>query len=927
MLTAYKRCHWFNSDFHSGFVLNDNQKISEISFDVNPFQINVNNNIKVITYVRDATQSKPIQIKLKEPYNQSREVFNDDNEGFPIIYTNHTGTEGMNNYYPYSVARLIPQQIPRFTFRVDDDYNKFNYNYYFTSVTNGTLLQIDNNPNAKYIVFRSNGSFVLNKNLNCDILVVGGGGGGGSRHAGGGGAGALIYLTNQNLILGSYTITIGAGGSGGINNANGANGNDTSISLGGINLYLAKGGGGGNGTNSAGLAGGSSGGSAGDDTTNTAAVSTNIPTGTYGNAGGGGSRADISNGYGGGGGGGAGSNGGNSIKDINNNATAGSGGIGRLISITGNGIYYAGGGGGGVNINGNAAGIGGLGGGGDGSKGAITANSGIANTGGGGGGGGFNGGTNGNGGAGGSGIVIIRFNESRIEGITPESTLIQATNTNIPITIDSQYQINYQTPVVLPKGTYSATFGNGAISLKSSKSYPILNTNPLVWYKFDDQGNLGLDNSGIHNLSNPNGVAFSTDSISGIGSASFDGTNDHLIKDGSFNLNSKSWSISVWVKKTNNSRQDWLFELGTGYSPQTTLTCGYKADNTISIANYNDDLNTTSTYNDAGTWTHLCFTFLTGTKQVTIYRNGVQIGQKNFTNEFNTNSNFRIAKQSTLYYQGLMDDFRIYQDKVLTPVEIYDLYNGNADRSYPILKDANGVTINPRNWYRFDNGNILHDNGSSPINLTAINITPIANTSNFVKGDSSCLNTTNITTPNYLRAGVNLTPPFSISFWLNMNSVVDNAFIGLATNTSGSSALISCQFSTSDNKITSYICAPVLWTIVSPSVTITSSTWYHYVLTITSGNPASCIAYINGALTGSQNGTGAFVDNNGVNQLFINIRGDLYAGSNFGGCIDDFRIYSQVLTATQVAELYNGRLAIYNPPAFILGTEIEPEAE
>ena len=144
MLTAYKRCHWFNSDFHSGFLLNDNQKISEISFDVNPFQINVNNNLKVITYVRDATQSRPIQIKLKEPYNQSREVFNEDNEALPIIYTNHTGTEGMNNYYPYSVTRLIPQQIPRFTFRVDDNYNSLNGHRIEGITPEETLIQTTN---------------------------------------------------------------------------------------------------------------------------------------------------------------------------------------------------------------------------------------------------------------------------------------------------------------------------------------------------------------------------------------------------------------------------------------------------------------------------------------------------------------------------------------------------------------------------------------------------------------------------------------------------------------------------------------------------------------------------------------------------------------------------------------------------------------
>ena len=272
--------------------------------------------------------------------------------------------------------------------------------------TGNAVYDVFGNTNYNYISFINNGSLTLNTNIICDILIVGGGGSGAARHAGGGGAGAVIYLTNQTLSAGTYDIIIGSGGNSVIS-GNGNNGNDTSIKKNTTIIYLAKGGGGGAGTN--GIAGGSSGGTTGgSQNISLAPLTTNIPSGTYGNYGGKGSPTGDALVYSGGGGGGAGSNG----TDANQtaiNGLGGNGGIGLNLNITGTNTYYGGGGGGGISYNGNTQGSGGLGGGGAGSKGAVKATNGIANTGGGGGGSGFNGISNGESGSGGSGIVIIRF--------------------------------------------------------------------------------------------------------------------------------------------------------------------------------------------------------------------------------------------------------------------------------------------------------------------------------------------------------------------------------------------------------------------------------------------------------------------------------------------------------------------------------------
>ena len=299
-----------------------------------------------------------------------------------------TTTSGIYYNTPISEPITLPSDLGK------DMYMTFTY----------TTETISGTGQTQYTINVPSGGIV------CDILIVGGGGGGGARHAGGGGAGAVIYLTNQILTTGTYTINVGNGGAGSQLSGDGgpgAKGIDSSITLNSTNIYLAKGGGAGDNIIGTGVIkdGGSGGGGYGNAGN---AVSTNIPTGIYGNSGGLQTVGAGPSYFGGGGGGGALTAGANAVIS-GTTTTGGNGGSGRIISITGTSVYYGGGGGGGVASTANIAGQGGLGGGGSGSKGNLTATSGTPGTGSGGGGSGFSD-TNGIAGNGGSGIVIIRFN-------------------------------------------------------------------------------------------------------------------------------------------------------------------------------------------------------------------------------------------------------------------------------------------------------------------------------------------------------------------------------------------------------------------------------------------------------------------------------------------------------------------------------------
>ena len=937
-----KRIFWLNSSFNSDFVLIDN-KIYEISWDIPPFEIYKNNRLKLLTYIRDSNQSKPIQIKLKLPLTQSRNIINTDKEAFPIIYTNHSAVEAMT-YGSNPIIRLIPQQITRFTFRVDDNFNQIEYNYYFSSITNGSVFQVANgNPDDKYIIFNSSGSFVLDKNLNCDILAVGGGGAGAWRHGGGGGAGAVIYLTNQNLNSGSYTITIGNGGTGASSGSagySGAQGSDTSITLSGTTIYLAKGGGVGEGEGGVVTSGGSGGGSV--IGTAGSAVNTNIPTGTYGNSGGIGSGGGSEGSYSGGGGGGAGAKGGNSSLS-SSLAIAGNGGNGIEINITGTNTYYGAGGGGGCASSSISAGIGGLGGGGNGSKGVNTATNAIPNTGSGGGGSGFAGATNGRSGDGGSGIVIIRFKEIRNEGITAEENLIQATNNSITVNTDSKYVINYQNPVNIPKGTYETIFANGAITFKSKPNYnyPTTSKSPIIWYKFDGSQFL-YDSSGNNNLTTTGAVLDTNNFIRGNGSLSV--SQNKVAKIGGANINlysiqtTNGISFSVWFRATSASQYGRVFEFMNNAPPEnysvimdfpnspTTNNLRIYTFNTPTYVNY-----TTSGINFCdGNWRHIVWT-ISSSGVWSFYINGVNQNINitgNVANSLDLNYNRVLGGSfdgSVSYITGNIDDFRIF-DYVLSPVEVYDLYNGNTDRSYPILKDANNATINPLVWYQFDTTGLLLDSGTSINNLT--NNASTLDITNFIKGNGSLsvgngkyvsitndipfrtIQTTNGITISLWFRGTSSSGTYGAIFHSGLSYVNDNTNVFKIIK-DGSLTNLQFYYPRAGNNFT------------TSGTNYFTGAWHHIVWTIS--NTGVSTIYINGVNVNSSLSTANF--NSGTNDYNSNKNlGRGSVSSEFlDGNIDDFRMYDITLTATQVSELYNGRISIYNPPAFLTGFELEDE--
>ena len=272
----------------------------------------------------------------------------------------------------------------------------------FQAVTSGGTITTSGDYRIHTFTTTGTSTFITDKAITAQVLIVAGGGSGSGDRAAGGGAGGLIF-TNMLISSSTYSVIVGTGGTVGSGNVHGTNGSNSSF-----NGQVAIGGGSG-GSHYDGAYIGSTGGSGGGG----AAPNPSIPTaaggaGTAGQGFGGGTGyyntgIQIVSAGGGGGAGGPGSNA--------TTAGGGNGGPGLLITIGGISAHYAGGGGGaGAQDSGpTVGGRGGVGGGGTaGQSSSINATPGTPNTGGGGAGAG-NAGWPGNATNGGSGIVIIAF--------------------------------------------------------------------------------------------------------------------------------------------------------------------------------------------------------------------------------------------------------------------------------------------------------------------------------------------------------------------------------------------------------------------------------------------------------------------------------------------------------------------------------------
>ena len=203
--------------------------------------------------------------------------------------------------------------------------------------------------------------------------------------------------------------------------------------------------------------------------------------------------------------------------------------------------------------------------------------------------------------------------------------------------------------------------------------------------------------------------------------------------------------------------------------------------------------------------------------------------------------------------------------------------------------DYTGSTANLVEWYDFENSAQLgqasvNNNISHAVQLDGSSKNFIVNTTDFNFGD---------TTTDF---------PFSISCWLNPDDI--SSFRAIATG-QGASFMYSLFLDSGRITFRLYDGGSTPYITRSYNVALSINTWHHIVATYDGSSSSTGLSiYLNGTkVDNTTANSGTYVAMHPYGTLAIGL---LSGGNRFSGKIDELAIYQDELTATEVADLYNG---------------------
>ncbi len=209
----------------------------------------------------------------------------------------------------------------------------------------------------------------------------------------------------------------------------------------------------------------------------------------------------------------------------------------------------------------------------------------------------------------------------------------------------------------------------------------IADPNLVGWWKFDEAMGTAVDYSGhgYHGTisAGTNGGLQPAAGMAG-GALEFDGMDDTVdIGKNAVDLGidgAKPKSVSVWVY-THNFKEGGIFETGARVASQNFSLRTRGGNNQWRIQYYSADQD--FTYTSQNTWVHLVLVY-DGTTS-TCYANNTVVATAARTLNTVATLLFQIGVYSSYRFDGLMDDFRLY-NKALTPEEVQYLYERTDPR-------------------------------------------------------------------------------------------------------------------------------------------------------------------------------------------------------------------------------------------------------
>lgn len=506
--------------------------------------------------------------------------------------------------------------------------------------------------------------------------------------------------------------------------------------------------------------------------------------------------------------------------------------------------------------------------------------------------------------------------------------------------VQLRYTTNHPTPVFVattPLNTNSAQPISGWISASGLTSIENVdfsvsnspsggNTNLFGHYTFDDEFDLKNDSSGLnHDAVNEfytgSGTQFPQYTAVGIagGAVEFDGFNAFWWETNLVNVLSDSYTISLWLKTTqslgndnDDARDGAAIFAGndSGDFPVPMALTGDKLGFYTAVPDHT--INSGNSIN-SGNFTHLVVTRDAATGMKHIYVDGMlDVSGTGGTAAGIASTEVYLGYS---YYNGqgivgVVDDLQVYTS-VLSSNQIDFLYQNPGTTAPPDSESSGGHTNLAH--YRFDE-DLGHDDSGNENNFTSGSswgfplheYDPVgAAGAGGVRfyGESSMTHEppnesfTNITTAT--------ADSFSLSLWIKTETVVgndtDDALNGAVVvwqYESGTDDII--PVSITGNKVAFHTGDELGNSQTLHSTNDVTDGNYHHIV-VTRDRPTGVKKiYVDGVLEATEPATTRVLN---ANDHYFSIGGVL--GHSFDGTVDDVQIYSGVLSASEVTNLYN----------------------
>lgn len=434
----------------------------------------------------------------------------------------------------------------------------------------------------------------------------------------------------------------------------------------------------------------------------------------------------------------------------------------------------------------------------------------------------------------------------------------------------------------------------------------------LGWWRFDDgSGNVALDSSGNNNTGSLYEMD-ETDWTTGVFGTALQFDNsvmaEHVVVSHSSSL-SPTAAVTVlgWAKPITYGSGGAATFVEKAYGTSYILYLESSLQGLIFNVNGVDCMSN-STIITLSTWQHIAATY-DGTT-VRFYVDGTERGTCNNVGSVGTDtSDVKIGNDDTLTtaFDGYIDDVRVYS-RALSRNEILQIMRGDRIAKASVTPEVTGaLATNLTGWWTFDGrevnwatGRVTDKSGQGNtgyvvnMSTTSAPVDGSLGQAFYFDGSNDLVS---IADQSYFGSNTNRT----VSFWMNAatNTLFYSRIIAQASDGSNSWEIIQGHAGSAASNALVFLNevsgTPV--TVNTPVGSIQPNNLYH-VAVIFNGTTATA-AYINGVsqvLTSN-----SFTSTHSVG-FFIGNRGD--GTRPFLGMIDDVRMYSRALSASEIYKLY-----------------------